>query len=78
MDHSVKNLINIKNDVNSKLEILKINKSPKIIAVSKTFKLERIIPLIDYGHSDYGENKVQEAIEKWSEIKKKNPTLNYI
>ena len=71
MDHSVKNLINIKNDVNSKLEILKINKSPKIIAVSKTFKLERIIPLIDYGHSDYGENKVQEAIEKWSEIKKK-------
>lgn len=75
MDHSVKNLINIKNDVNSKLEILKINKSPKIIAVSKTFKLERIIPLIDYGHSDYGENKVQEAIEKWSEIKKKNPNL---
>ena len=78
MDHSVKNLINIKNDVNSKLEILKINKSPKIIAESKTFKLERIIPLIDYGHSDYGENKVQEAIEKWSEIKKKTPTLNYI
>ena len=75
MDHSVKNLINIKNDVNSKLEILKINKSPKIIAVSKTFKLERIIPLIDYGHSDYGENKVQEAIEKWSEIKKKKPNL---
>tara|TARA_Y100000816_G_C25918843_1_gene479178 strand:- start:3 stop:203 length:201 start_codon:yes stop_codon:yes gene_type:complete len=39
---------------------------PNIIAVSKTFKLEKILPLIDYGHNDYGENKVQEAIEKWT------------
>jgi uncharacterized pyridoxal phosphate-containing UPF0001 family protein len=75
MDHSVKNLINIKNNINSKLEILKINKYPNIIAVSKTFKLERILPLINYGHHHYGENKVQEAIEKWSEIKKDNPKI---
>ena len=75
MDHSVKNLINIKNNINSKLEILKINKSPNIIAVSKTFKLEKILPLIKYGHLDYGENKVQEAIEKWSEIKKNNSKI---
>ena len=75
MDHSVKNLINIKNNINSKLEILKINKSPNIIAVSKTFKLEKILPLIKYGHLDYGENKVQEAIEKWPEIKKDNPKI---
>jgi len=75
MDHSVKNLINIKNNINSKLEILKINKSPNIIAVSKTFKLEKILPLINYGHLDYGENKVQEAVEKWSEIKKGNPKI---
>jgi len=75
MDHSVKNLINIKNNINSKLEILKINKSPNIIAVSKTIKLEKILPLIKYGHLDYGENKVQEAIEKWSEIKKDNPKI---
>ena len=53
---------------------------PKIIAVSKTFKLDKILPLIDYGHLDYGENKVQEAIEKWSDIKltKKNLKLHLI
>ncbi len=45
---------------------------PNIIAVSKTFKLDHILPLIEHGHIDYGENKVQEAIEKWSEIKSKN------
>ena len=75
MDHSVQNLINIKNNINSKLEYLKINKCPNIIAVSKTFKLERIMPLIQYGHFDYGENKVQEAIEKWPEVKKDNPRI---
>ncbi len=75
MDHSVQNLINIKNNINSKLEYLKINKCPNIIAVSKTFKLERIMPLIQYGHFDYGENKVQEAIEKWPEVKKDNPKI---
>ena len=71
MDHSVQNLINIKNNINSNLDILKINKSPNIIAVSKTFKLDKILPLIEYGHLDYGENRVQEAIEKWSNIKQK-------
>jgi len=75
MDHSVQNLINIKNNINSKLEYLKINKCPNIIAVSKTFKLERIMPLIQYGHFDYGENKVQEAIEKWPDVKKDNPKI---
>tara|TARA_B100000902_G_C27247595_1_gene883438 strand:+ start:897 stop:1556 length:660 start_codon:yes stop_codon:yes gene_type:complete len=75
MDHSVQNLITIKNNISSKLENLKINKYPNIIAVSKTFKLEKILPLIKYGHLDYGENKVQEAIEKWSVIKKDNPAI---
>ena len=46
-----------------------------MIAVSKTFKLEKILPLIDYGHLDFGENKVQEAIEKWSEIKTKKKDI---
>ena len=50
-------------------------KFPKIIAVSKTFKLEKILPLIDYGHNDFGENKVQEAIEKWTLIKEKKPNI---
>ena len=47
----------------------------KIIAVSKTFSLEHIKPLIDYGHQHFGENKVQEAISKWSEVKKENEKL---
>ena len=45
---------------------------PKIIAVSKTFKINHILPLMEYGHTDYGENKVQEAVEKWSKIKSDN------
>ena len=43
----------------------------KIIAVSKTFPTDKILPLIEYGHTDFGENKVQEAIEKWTNIKEK-------
>ena len=71
MHKTVQNLINIQNSIKSKLSDLKfIDSYPKIIAVSKTFKLEHITPLIEYGHLDYGENKVQEAIEKWTEIKK--------
>ncbi len=48
----------------------------KIIAVSKTFDISHINPLIEYGHTDFGENKVQEAIEKWSDIKIKNQNLS--
>jgi len=68
MHNSVQNLINIKNKIK---ETSQSYNAIKIIAVSKTFPLEKIIPLIDYGHLDYGENKVQEAVEKWSEIKTK-------
>ena len=46
-----------------------------IIAVSKTFSIEHIKPLIDYGHQHFGENKIQEAVNKWSDIKNKNPKL---
>ena len=48
---------------------------PKIIAVSKTFKIDHIMPLIEYGHLHYGENKVQEALEKWTDIKKQNEKI---
>ena len=58
-----------------KIESLKPSKPVKIIAVSKTFKLEYIKPLLDYGHMDFGENKVQEAQAKWSEVKKENNNL---
>ena len=52
-----------------------LDRSPKIIAVSKTFKLDHINPLIDHGHIDFGENKVQEAVEKWTDIKKEKSEL---
>ena len=72
MHNTVKNLINIKNKVK---EISQSYNAIKIIAVSKTFPLAKIVPLIDYGHLDYGENKVQEALEKWSEIRAKKQDI---
>ena len=63
--------------IEQRLKGRNIDNSPKVIAVSKTFKLEKILPLIDYGHLDFGENKVQEAIEKWSEIKTKKKAVSY-
>tara|TARA_B100000767_G_scaffold103281_1_gene99187 strand:- start:1749 stop:2408 length:660 start_codon:yes stop_codon:yes gene_type:complete len=61
--------------IKSKLEDQNITKLPKIIAVSKTFTIEKILPLIEYGHLDYGENKVQEALEKWSELRSKKSEI---
>ena len=75
MHNSVKKYKDIISAIDKKLEEQKINSVPKVIAVSKTFKLDRILPLIEYGHLDYGENKVQEAIDKWSEIKKKKQNI---
>ena len=76
MHKSVRNLINIQNLIKEKQSVLNNRKIiPNIIAVSKTFKLSNILPLIEHGHTDYGENKVQEAIEKWSEIKLKNDKI---
>ena len=72
MHKSVQNFINIENKIKDNLSDLNINNQTKIIAVSKTFNQEKIIPLIDFGHTHFGENKVQEAIEKWSKIKKEN------
>ena len=72
MHNTVKNLLDIENDIKIYLNKLKVNNNPKIIAVSKTFKIDKILPLIEHGHVDFGENKVQEALEKWTEIKKIN------
>ena len=72
MHNTVKNLLDIDNNIKVYLNKLNINNNPKIVAVSKTFKIDKILPLIEYGHIDYGENKVQEAVEKWTEIKKIN------
>ena len=68
MHNTVKNLIYIEELVKSKVNH---DKLPTIIAVSKTFPIENVLPLIEHGHLNYGENKVQEAIDKWSDIKPK-------
>ena len=70
MHNTVKKLLDIENNIKIYLEKLNIKNNPKTIAVSKTFKIEKILPLIEHGHVDFGENKVQEAVEKWTEIKK--------
>ena len=69
MHNTVKNLIYIEDLIKSKVNVDNV---PKIIAVSKTFPIENILPLIEHGHLHYGENKVQEALDKWTEVKKKN------
>ena len=76
MHNTVKNLLEIDNNIKVYLNKLNINSKPKIIAVSKTFKIDKILPLIEYGHIDFGENKVQEANEKWTDIKKTNLQIN--
>ena len=76
MHQIVQNLINIEKKIKSSLSDLNVNNQTKIIAVSKTFKLDKILPLIDYGHLHYGENKVQEALDKWVLLKEKKPEIN--
>ena len=75
MQNSIQNLLDIENKIKINLSNYKISVPPKIIAVSKTFKIDKIKPLIDHGHVDFGENKVQEAVEKWSKIKKIKPHI---
>jgi len=75
MDNTVKNLIDIKNNIKTELNKLNLHNKIKVIAVSKTFKIEKVMPLISFGHIDFGENKVQEAMNKWTEIKKVNSEI---
>jgi len=72
MHNTVKNLIYIEELIKSKANH---DKLAKIIAVSKTFPIEKVLPLIEHGHLHYGENKVQEALDKWSDIKLKNNAI---
>tara|TARA_B100002019_G_scaffold38780_1_gene32513 strand:- start:1621 stop:2283 length:663 start_codon:yes stop_codon:yes gene_type:complete len=76
MHSTIKNLININKQIKSKIANLDSYKiEPKVIAVSKTFKMDHIAPLIEHGHKHFGENKVQEAVEKWTDTKKNNKDL---
>jgi PLP dependent protein len=72
MHNTVKNLIYIEELIKSKANHDELT---KIIAVSKTFPIENVLPLIEHGHLHYGENKVQEALDKWSDIKLKNNAI---
>ena len=72
MHKSIDNLNLIKEDLKSKINNYQ---NVNVIAVSKTFPMEAIMPLIEYGHLEYGENKVQEAITKWTEVKLANPNI---
>ena len=76
MHQSIINFNNIQSSIKSNQEQTNNKNNIKIIAVSKTFEISHINPLIDYGHTDFGENKVQEAIEKWTDIKTKNNKLS--
>ena len=72
MHHTETNLIEINNKIKNKINSLSMDQyNPKVIAVSKTFKEQDILPLLDYGHCDFGENKVQEALLKWPNLKEK-------
>ena len=69
MHKSISNLISIKSEVEN------LEKKLEIIAVTKTFPINHILPLIEFGHNHFGENKVQEALSKWTEIKIKRPNI---
>ena len=75
MHFTVQNLINIENEIKLNLSDIDIINLPKIVAVSKTFKIDKILPLIDHGHIDFGENKIQEAVDKWTDIRSNNSNI---
>ena len=70
MHNIVNNLLSIQNELKIKIKKLNFeNYNPNIVAVSKTFTIKDILPLINHGHLHFGENKVQESISKWTDIK---------
>tara|TARA_B100000963_G_scaffold177592_1_gene154391 strand:- start:1539 stop:2180 length:642 start_codon:yes stop_codon:yes gene_type:complete len=68
MENVLKNFTTIKQEISDK-------KNVKLVAVTKTFTINHILPVINEGHIDFGENKVQEAIEKWTSIKQDFPKI---
>ena len=76
MHYTQKNLIEIQKKIKNKINELSLPEyNPKIIAVSKTFSEHDILPLINYGHCEFGENKVQEAKQKWPKIKENHKNI---
>ena len=73
MHITIENLVEINKEIKEKIKELNYNEyNPNIIAVSKTFDISHISHLIDFGHLHFGENKVQETLEKWTKVKEKN------
>ena len=73
MHITIENLVEINKEIKEKIKQLNYNEyNPNIIAVSKTFDISHISHLIDYGHLHFGENKVQETLEKWTKVKENN------
>ena len=73
MHNSLNNLSLINNKISKVVINNQLKFNPKVIAVTKTFPLNNIIPLLEQGHIHFGENKIQEAEKKWFDIKKKYP-----
>ena len=69
MENVLKNFNLIKQEITDK-------KNVKLVAVTKTFPINHILPVINEGHTDFGENKVQEALEKWTSVKQDFPKIN--
>ena len=73
MHITIENLVEINKEIKEKIKELNYNEyNPNIVAVSKTFDISHISHLIDYGHLHFGENKVQETLEKWTKVKENN------
>ena len=72
MHTSLENLNSVKNKVNELIDKKQLKTNPKIIVVSKTFPLDKILPLLEHGHEHFGENKIQEVESKWNDIRKNN------
>ncbi len=70
MHDVVNRLVSIKKEIQSN------NSTAKVVAISKTFPISKILPLINFGHVHYGENKIQEAVDKWTEIKRDFNNIN--
>ena len=75
MHSAIKNLNLIKNEIKEIVDRKQLKLTPEIIAVTKTFDLDKINPLIECGHIHFGENKIQEAEMKWTEIRTKNKEI---
>ncbi len=75
MHRSLQRLTLIKNKVKEIIDRKQLKTTPQIVAVSKTFSLKEIIPLLEMGHFHFGENKIQEAENKWTDVKNKYQDL---